>query len=198
MQCRRHGLRQTRPPVVALQPAQEHAGITRSPFRGFPLGTRCGWGASNGFAVGATRRLPGSRRIRSCCCAATGLAASPIYPRFFWDTGASGSPSGSFSATSCCTSNTFAGSPAPSGNAGRSCSSWLYPAARLAANCAALLGGFEHRLGHQAAKAPTAARAGGVAQPLDLLSAWYGRPSSETFLPSSLLPARTRNKQGRA
>ena len=33
----RHGLRQARPAALALQPGKDHAGITRSPFRGFPL-----------------------------------------------------------------------------------------------------------------------------------------------------------------
>jgi glycosyltransferase involved in cell wall biosynthesis len=69
--------------------------------------------------------------------------------------------------------------------------------ARSAANCVGLLGGFECRLGHQAAKAPTAAELAEWRNLWNLLSAWYGRPSSETFRPSSLLHSAP-DKQGRA
>jgi glycosyltransferase involved in cell wall biosynthesis len=67
--------------------------------------------------------------------------------------------------------------------------------ARFAANCVAVFGGFERRLGHQAAKAPTAAELAEWRSVWHLLSAWYGRPSNETFLPSQLL---AKDKQGRA
>ena len=42
-------------------------------------------------------------------------------------------------------------------------------------------------MGHQAAQAPTAAELAEWRNLWNLLSAWYGRPSSETFLPASLL-----------
>jgi glycosyltransferase involved in cell wall biosynthesis len=70
-------------------------------------------------------------------------------------------------------------------------------AARFAANCAAVLGGFEHRMGHQAARAPSAAELAEWRSLWNLLAAWYGRPSSETFLPSSLLP-HEKDQRGRA
>jgi glycosyltransferase involved in cell wall biosynthesis len=59
--------------------------------------------------------------------------------------------------------------------------------ARFAANCAAVSAGFEHRMGHQAAQAATQAELEEWRCLWNLLAAWYGRPSSETFLPSSLL-----------
>jgi hypothetical protein len=71
----------------------------------------------------------------------------------------------------------------------------LITAARFAANCLALVRGFEHRFGHQAAKAPTAAELTEWRIVWNLLSAWYGRPSNETFHPSQLL---AKDKQGRA
>jgi hypothetical protein len=70
-------------------------------------------------------------------------------------------------------------------------------AARLAANCVALSGGFERRIGHQAAQVPTAAELEAWRCLWNLLSTWYGRPLSETFLPSSLLPSAS-DKRGRA
>jgi glycosyltransferase involved in cell wall biosynthesis len=68
---------------------------------------------------------------------------------------------------------------------------------RFAANCVAQLGGRKHRIGHQAAEAPTANELAEWLGLWHLLSTWYGRPSSENFLPSSLLPA-TSKKHGRA
>ena len=68
--------------------------------------------------------------------------------------------------------------------------------ARFTANCAAQLGGMEHRLGHQAAKAPSAAELAEWRSLWNLLSSWYGGPSNETFLPSVLL-AGGKESQGR-
>jgi glycosyltransferase involved in cell wall biosynthesis len=67
--------------------------------------------------------------------------------------------------------------------------------ARFAANCVALFEGFERRFGHQAAKEPTVAELVEWRNVWTLLSAWYGRPSNETFLPSQLL---TKDKPGLA
>jgi hypothetical protein len=57
--------------------------------------------------------------------------------------------------------------------------------------------GFEHRMGHQAAQAPSAAELAEWHSLWNLLAAWYGRPMSETFLPSSLL-AGEKDRRGRA
>jgi hypothetical protein len=70
-------------------------------------------------------------------------------------------------------------------------------ATRFAANCVAVLGGFEGRIGHQAARTPSAAELREWRNLWNLLSAWYGRPSNETFLPSSLLQSAP-DKQERA
>jgi glycosyltransferase involved in cell wall biosynthesis len=70
-------------------------------------------------------------------------------------------------------------------------------AARFAANCVAVSGGFEHRMGHQAAQAPSAAEIAEWRTLWNLLTTWYGRPSSETFLPASLL-APENNRRGQA
>jgi glycosyltransferase involved in cell wall biosynthesis len=62
-------------------------------------------------------------------------------------------------------------------------------AARFAANCVAQLDVFERRIGHQSAETPTAGELTEWRNLWNLLSAWYGRPSNETFHPSSLRPA---------
>jgi glycosyltransferase involved in cell wall biosynthesis len=63
----------------------------------------------------------------------------------------------------------------------------MVSAARFAVNCVALLGGSEQRVGHQDAEVPSAAEIAEWRSLWTLLSTWYGGPSSETFLPSSLL-----------
>jgi glycosyltransferase involved in cell wall biosynthesis len=70
-------------------------------------------------------------------------------------------------------------------------------AARFAANCAAVSACFEHRIGHQAAHAPSAAELAEWRSLWNLLATWYGRPSNETFFPSSLL-ASEKDRPGRA
>jgi len=61
-------------------------------------------------------------------------------------------------------------------------------AARLAANCVAVLGGPHQRLGHQSTRAPTPAELAAWHGLWILLSSWYWPPSSEIFNPSSLRP----------
>ncbi|MGA3223571.1 MAG: glycosyltransferase family A protein [Acidobacteriaceae bacterium] len=68
-------------------------------------------------------------------------------------------------------------------------------AARFAANCVAQLDVFERRIGHQAAETPTAGELTEWRNLWNLLSAWYGRPSNETFHPSALRPAATDKQQ---
>jgi glycosyltransferase involved in cell wall biosynthesis len=62
----------------------------------------------------------------------------------------------------------------------------MVSAARFAANCVAVLGGSERRMGHQGALAPSKAELEEWRSLWILLSSWYGQPSSETFLASSL------------
>jgi hypothetical protein len=70
-------------------------------------------------------------------------------------------------------------------------------AARFTFNCVAVFAGFEHRFGHQAARAPSAAELAEWRTLWNLLAAWYGRPSSETFRPASLR-TREKDRRGRA
>jgi glycosyltransferase involved in cell wall biosynthesis len=70
-------------------------------------------------------------------------------------------------------------------------------AARFTANCSAVLLGFERALGHQAAEAPSAAEIEEWRNLWDLLAGWYGRPCNETFIPASLLLQSENEKQSR-
>ena len=69
--------------------------------------------------------------------------------------------------------------------------------ARFTFNCVAVFAGFENRFGHQAARAPSAAELAEWRTLWNLLAAWYGRPSSETFRPAALL-TREKDRRGRA
>jgi glycosyltransferase involved in cell wall biosynthesis len=72
----------------------------------------------------------------------------------------------------------------------------LITTARFVANCVAVLGGPERRLGHQAAQAPTAEELAEWRSVWILLSTWYGRPSNEIFVPVSLI-AQAKDKASR-
>jgi glycosyltransferase involved in cell wall biosynthesis len=68
---------------------------------------------------------------------------------------------------------------------------------RFGANCAALLSGIEHRFVHQAARPLTTEEIAEWRRLWNLVSVWYGEPSSERFSPSSLLP-QDKGRRGRA
>ena len=61
--------------------------------------------------------------------------------------------------------------------------------ARLAANCLGLLGGAQHRIGHQSAFPPTIEELAAWRTLWTQLGSWYGRPVNESFVPTSLLHA---------
>jgi glycosyltransferase involved in cell wall biosynthesis len=68
--------------------------------------------------------------------------------------------------------------------------------ARFGANCVAMIGGTEHRLGHQAAEEPSPADLEEWRRLWLMLSTWYHPPSNEIFAADSLLPP-TGPRQGR-
>jgi glycosyltransferase involved in cell wall biosynthesis len=183
-------------PLWRFNPATDHAGITRSPFRGFPLWhplwmgrmewfrrwryDESAWLAQDqelllrSYRLSRFANLPqallGYRRERMTL---KKLFRYKLLHIQYVCKQAGGSPGG-----------------------------WQklqllgISAARFAANCAAVSVGFEHRMGHQAAQAPSAAELAEWRALWSLLAAWYGRPSSETFLPGSLL-APEKDSRGR-
>jgi len=62
--------------------------------------------------------------------------------------------------------------------------------ARVAANCVALMGGSQRRLGHQSAFQPSEPELAEWSAVWTQLGSWYGRPANESFTPSSLLQGR--------
>jgi glycosyltransferase involved in cell wall biosynthesis len=183
-------------PLWRFNPATEHAGITRSPFRGFPLWHplwmgRIEWFRSwrydetawlaqdqelllRSYRLSRFANLPqvllGYRRERITLKKL--LRYKLLHIRYVCQQ--------------------------PGGRLG----GWQklrllgISGARFAANCAAVSAGFEHRIGHQAAQAPSSAEIAEWRSLWNLLVAWYGLPSSETFLPASLLAAE-KDRRGR-
>jgi glycosyltransferase involved in cell wall biosynthesis len=79
-------------------------------------------------------------------------------------------------------------------SAGQNLQLLLVSAARFAANCAAALAGSEQRLGHQAARQPAAAELAEWNALWMVLSTWYGAPSNELFAPASLRQGKDNNQ----
>ena len=63
----------------------------------------------------------------------------------------------------------------------------IISAARFAANCVAVLGGAEQRVGHQSALQPTPAELATWLALWNHLGTWYGHPLNETFIAAALL-----------
>jgi glycosyltransferase involved in cell wall biosynthesis len=174
-------------PLWRFQPAGEHARITRSPFRGFPLWhpvwmgriewfrrwryEESAWLAQDqelllrSYRSSRFANLPqvllGYRRERASLKKL--LRYKLLLIKYVCDQ--------------------------PDGGPGgwQKTQLLMVSAARFSVNCLALLGGSEQRMGHQGAEVPSAAEIAEWRSLWALLSSWYGGPSSETFLPSSLL-----------
>jgi glycosyltransferase involved in cell wall biosynthesis len=183
-------------PLWRFRPAREHAKITRSPFRGFPLWhpvwmghiewfrrwryKESAWLAQDqelllrSYRSSRFANLPqvllGYRRERTSLKKL--LRYKLLHIKYVCDQ--------------------------PDGGPGgwQKAQLWMVSAARFAANCVDVLGGSERRLGHQDAEVPSAAEIAEWRSLWIVLSTWYGGPNSETFLPSSLLQ-HTNSKRGR-
>jgi glycosyltransferase involved in cell wall biosynthesis len=173
-------------PLWRYSPAGEHAGIARSPFRGFPLWHpvwmgRIEWFRRWRYAENAwlaqdqelllrsyresrfanlPQVLLGYRRERLSLRKL--LRYKLLYIR--------------------CVCNQPGGGPIRR----QKLQLLLISAARFAANCAAVLGGSQRRIGHQAAQAPSPEELAEWHNLWILLSTWCGPPSSEIFLPSTV------------
>ena len=198
MQCRRHGLRQTWPPAVALQPCPGHAGITRSPFRGFPLWHPLWMGRIEWFRRWRYEETAWLAQDQELLLRSYRLSRFANLPQVLLGYRRERVTLKKLLRYKLLHIQYVCSNRTPWPAAGRSCSSWLFPAARFAANCVALLGGFEQPHGSSGRRSAHRGGAGGVAQPLDICSPpGMGGRSSETFLPSSLLQ-RAKDKQGHA
>ena len=171
-------------PLWRFSPAQEHAGITRSPFRGFPLWHPLWMGHIEWFRRWRYEETAWQAQDQELLLRSYRLSRFANLPQVLLG----------YRRERVTLKKLFRYKVLHiqyvCRQSGAVASNWqklqllVISAVRFAANCTALLGGFERRFGHQAAKAPTVAELAEWRNLWNLLSAWYGRPSSETFLPS--------------
>ena len=184
-------------PLWRFSPAQEHAGITRSPFRGIPLWHPLWMGHIEWFRRWRYEETAWQAQDQELLLRSYRLSRFANLPQVLLG----------YRRERVTLKKLFRYKVLHiqyvCRQSGAAASNWqklqlvVISAVRFAANCTALLGGFERRFGHQAAKAPTVAELAEWRNLWNLLSAWYGRPLSETFLPSTLLPG-LKDKRGRA
>jgi glycosyltransferase involved in cell wall biosynthesis len=184
-------------PLWRFSPAQEHAGITRSPFRGFPLWHPLWMGRIEWFRRWRYEETAWLAQDQELLLRSYRFSRFANLPQVLLG----------YRRERVTLKKLFRYKVLHiqyvCRQSGAAASSWqklqlaVISVARFAANCTALLGGVELRFGHQAAKAPTVAELAEWRNLWNLLSVWYGPPSSETFLSSALLPG-AKNKRGRA
>jgi glycosyltransferase involved in cell wall biosynthesis len=178
-------------PLWRFSPAVEHAGITRSPFRGFPLWHplwmgRIEWFRRWRYEEGALLAQDQELLLRSYpdSCFANlpqvllGYRQERVTLR-------------KLLRYKLLHIRYVSGQPGAVRGSWQQLQLLLITSARFVANCVAVLGGPDRRLGHQAAQAPSAEELAEWRSVWILLSTWYGRPSNEIFVPMSLVtPAR--------
>jgi glycosyltransferase involved in cell wall biosynthesis len=182
-------------PLWRFSPAQEHAAIIRSPFRGFPLWHplwmgRIGWFRRWRYDESAWLAQDQELLLRSYR-----LSQFANLPQVLLGYRRERVTLKKLFRYKLLHVQYVCKQPGAAPDNWQKFQLLVITAARFAANCVALFGGFENRVGHQAAKAPTLAELAEWRIVWKLLSAWYGRPSNETFRPSQLL---AKDKQGRA
>jgi glycosyltransferase involved in cell wall biosynthesis len=174
-------------PLWRFSPALEHAGITRSPFRGFPLWHplwmgRIEWFRRWRYEEGALLAQDQELLLRSYpnSCFANlpqvllGYRQERVTLR-------------KLLRYKLLHIRYVSGQPGAVRGRWQQLQLLLVTAARFGANCVAVLGGPDRRLGHQAAQAPSAEELAEWRSVWILLSTWYGRPSNEIFVPMSLV-----------
>jgi glycosyltransferase involved in cell wall biosynthesis len=184
-------------PLWRFSPAQDHTGITRSPFRGIPLWHPLWMGHIEWFRRWRYEETAWLAQDQELLLRSYRLSRFANLPEVLLGYRRERVTLKKLFRYKLLHIEYVSRHPAIAADGWQKVHLLAISGARLAANCVALLGGFERRIGHQAAKTPTATELAEWRRIWHLLSAWYGRPSGETFVPSSLLQG-TKNKRGRA
>jgi glycosyltransferase involved in cell wall biosynthesis len=182
-------------PLWRFSPAQDHAGITRSPFRGFPLWHPLWMGRIEWFRRWRYEETAWLAQDQELLLRSYQLSRFANLPEVLLGYRRERITLGKLFRYKLLHIEYVSRQPGAVSNGWQKLQLLAVSSARFGANCAAVLGGFEHRLGHQAAEAPTTSELARWRNLWLLLSTWYGRPSSETFLPSSLLPVATKKHE---
>jgi glycosyltransferase involved in cell wall biosynthesis len=184
-------------PLWRFSPAQDHAGIVRSPFRGFPLWHPLWMGRMEWFRRWHYEETAWLAQDQELLLRSYRLSRFANLPEVLLGYRRERVTLKKLLRYKLLHIKNVSGQPGAVADGWQRLHLLAISGARFAANCVAQLGGIKHRIGHQAAKAPTATELAEWLSLWHLLSTWYGQPSSETFMPSSLLP-NTFKKQGRA
>jgi len=184
-------------PLWRFSPAREHAGITHSPFRGFPLWHPLWMGHIEWFRRWRYEETAWLAQDQELLLRSYRLSRFANLPQVLLGYRRERVTFKKLFRYKLLHIEYVCKQPGAVGSGWQKLHLLVISGARLVANCISLLGGMECRFGHQAAKKPTAAEVAEWRNLWNLLSAWYGRPASETFRPSSLL-ASAKNKRGRA
>jgi glycosyltransferase involved in cell wall biosynthesis len=184
-------------PLWRFNPATDHAGITRSPFRGFPLWHPLWMGRIEWFRRWRYDESAWLAQDQELLLRSYRLSRFANLPQVLLGYRRERITLKKLLRYKLLHIRYVCKQPGVSRGVWRKLQLLGISTARLAANCAAVFVGFEHRIGHQAARAPSAAELAEWRSLWNLLAAWYGRPSSETFLPASLLAGK-KDRRGRA
>jgi glycosyltransferase involved in cell wall biosynthesis len=184
-------------PLWRFSPAHDHSGITRSPFRGFPLWHPVWMGRIEWFRRWRYDETAWFAQDQELLLRSYRLSRFANLPEILLGYRRERVTLRKLVRYKLLHIEYVSRQPGIAGGGWQKVQLLAISGARLAANCVAMFQGFEPRIGHQAAKAPTATELAKWRKLWLLLSTWYGRPSSENFLPSSLLPNPSK-KQERA
>jgi glycosyltransferase involved in cell wall biosynthesis len=184
-------------PLWRFSPAQDHAGIVRSPFRGFPLWHPLWMGRIEWFRRWRYEETAWLAQDQELLLRSYRLSHFANLPEVLLGYRRERVTLKKLLRYKMLHIKYVSSQPGAVADGWQRLHLLATSGARFAANCVAQLGSRKHRIGHQAAEAPTANELAEWLCLWHLLSAWYGRPSSETFVPSSLLSSASK-KQGRA
>jgi glycosyltransferase involved in cell wall biosynthesis len=184
-------------PLWRFSPAQDHAGIVRSPFRGFPLWHPLWMGRIEWFRRWRYEETAWLAQDQELLLRSYRLSHFANLPEVLLGYRRERVTLKKLLRYKMLHIKYVSSQPGAVADRWQRLHLLAISGARFAANCVAQLNGLEHRIGHQAAEAPTATELAEWLSLWHLLSAWYGGPLGETFVPSSLLQG-AKSKRGRA
>jgi glycosyltransferase involved in cell wall biosynthesis len=176
-------------PLWRFSPAEEHAGITRAPFRGFPLWHPLWMGRIEWFRRWRYEESAWLAQDQELLLRSYRDSRFANLPQVLLGYRKERVSLRKLLRYKLLLIQYVCKEPGAASGSWQQLQLLAISAARFAANCVAQLDVFERRIGHQAAETPTAGELTEWRNLWNLLSAWYGRPSNETFHPSSLRPA---------
>ncbi len=174
-------------PLWRFSPEKEHAGIVKSPLRGFPLWHPVWMGRSAWFRRWRYEESAWLAQDQELLLRSYHDSVFANLPRILLGYRRERISLRKLLRYKLLHIQNVRNQPGERG-AGQSLQLLFVSAARFAANCAAALAGSEQRLGHQSACEPSTADLADWNALWMVLSTWYGKPSNEIFAPASLRP----------